>query len=155
MIKIWSNFQIPHNVPTRLAEVGEKSYSHDSEGTDLYKASFVNGLRLSLNYLTRKLLRRLGVAISQLAPNTWRAFVGAQVLRGVMSDGWESLSLYEFLYYYKPLLVPLAKGVYYFKCRKKKYSLVTEIPSSNRDRKEKFFFICSADCYVDQRWLAL
>ena len=45
----------------------------------------------------------------------------------------ESLSLDEFLYCYKLLLVPLAKGMYYFKCRKKEYSLVTEIPSSNRD----------------------
>lgn len=51
-----SNFQLPHNAPTRLAEVGQKSCSHDSEGTGLYEASFVSGLRLPLNHLTRKLL---------------------------------------------------------------------------------------------------
>ena len=64
LAKLWSKFQIPHHVPTRIAEIDEKCYSRDGEGFGLYKASFISGLRLSLNELTRKLLRRLCIAIS-------------------------------------------------------------------------------------------
>ena len=64
LLKIQFESQIPHNVPTRLAKVREKCYSHDGEGVGFYEASFVSGLRLSLNHLTRRLLRRLGIAIS-------------------------------------------------------------------------------------------
>ena len=73
LAKLCSEFQIPYNVPTRIAEIDEKCYSCDGEGVGLYKASFISGLRLPLNELTRKLLKRLCIAISQLAPNSWHA----------------------------------------------------------------------------------
>lgn len=56
LLKIQTEFQIPHNVATRLAKVGEKCYSHDGESVALYEASFTCGWRLPLNYLTRMLL---------------------------------------------------------------------------------------------------
>ena len=85
-------------MPTRIAEIGEKCYSCDEEGVGLYDGSFISALRLPLNELTRKLLRRLHIAISQLAPNSWCAFMGAKILLGIMSEGREALSLDEYLY---------------------------------------------------------
>ena len=111
LAKLRSKFQIPHNVPTRLTEIDEKCYSCDGEGFGFYEASFISGLRLPLNELTRKLLKRLRIAISQLAPNSWHAFIGAQILWGIMSKGREALSLDEFLYCYKLIHVPKAKGM--------------------------------------------
>ena len=70
LTKLRSEFQIPHNVPTRIVAIGERCYSRDGEGFGLYKASFVSGLRLPLNELTRKLLKKLCIAISQLACNS-------------------------------------------------------------------------------------
>ena len=145
LAKLWSKFQIPHNVPTRITEIDEKCYSCDREGFGFYEASFISGLRLPLNELTRKLLKRLRTGISQLAPNSWRAFIGAKIVWGIMSEGQETLSLDEFLYFYKPIRVPKAEGMYYFKCRKRERQLITKIPSSNGDWKEKFFFVLGSD----------
>jgi len=58
-----------------------------------------------------------------------------------MSEGREALSLDEFLYCYKLICAPKAERMYYYKCRKRERQLVTKIPSSNRDWKEKFFFV--------------
>lgn len=58
-----------------------------------------------------------------------------------MSEGLKALSLDKFLYCYKPFHVRKAERMYYFKCRKREHQLVTKIPSSNRDWKEKFFFV--------------
>ena len=87
LLKIRFEFQIPHNVPTSLAKVREKCYSHDGKGVGFYEASFTIGLRLPLNQLTRSLLQRLGIAIFQLAPNSSRTFMGAKELWGIMSEG--------------------------------------------------------------------
>ena len=75
--KIWSRFQISSNVPIRLANVGERFYSHNGERIGFYDSSFVSGLRISLSCLAKKLVRRLGIEVSQLNPNAWRTFVGA------------------------------------------------------------------------------
>ena len=112
-MNIQFRFQIPNNVPNKLTEVGEKCYFLDGWGTGFYKASFISGLRFSLNCLTRKLLRRLGIAISQLTPNTWCTFIGAQVLQGIMSDDQKSLTLDKFLFCYQPLPTLSTKGTYY------------------------------------------
>ena len=62
-----------------------------------------------------------------------------------MSDGQKSLTLDKFLFCYQPLPTLSTKGTYYIKCREEKYRLVTEIPSSNRRWKERYFFVGGAD----------
>ena len=124
-----------------MAKFGEKCYSHDGKGVGFYEASFTSGWRLPLNHLTRMLLQRLGIAISQLAPNSRSTFMWAQELWGIMNEGQETLSLNEILYCHKPVRVPKVKGMYYFKCRKEERKLVIEVPSFNRDWKRKFFFV--------------
>lgn len=59
--------------------------------------------------------------------------MGAQILWGIISEGQKALSMDEFLYCYKPIHASKAKGMYYFKCRKKERQLVIKIPSSHRD----------------------
>lgn len=93
-----------------LANVGKRCYSHNGERIGFYDSSFVSGLRLSLNYLAKMLVRRLSIEVSQLTPNAWRTFVGAQLSWGIMSDGSESLTLDEFLFFYQSLSSPLARG---------------------------------------------
>ena len=80
LTKLRSDFQIPENVPTRIVEVGEKCYSRDGEGVGVYETSFVSGLRLPLNEFTKRFLKMLCIAMSQLAPNSWHAFMGFQIL---------------------------------------------------------------------------
>ena len=72
-----------------------------------------------------------------------------------MSEGQETLSLNEFLYCYKPVRVPKVKGMYYFKCWKEECQLVIEIPSTNMDWKEIFFFVSGTNRYVALRKLVL
>nr|POF09854.1 hypothetical protein CFP56_65633 [Quercus suber] len=42
LAKLRFDFQIPFNVPTRIAEIGKKCYSYDGEGVGLYEASFIS-----------------------------------------------------------------------------------------------------------------
>ena len=72
-----------------------------------------------------------------------------------MSKGREALSLDEFLYFYKLIHDLKAKGMYYFKCRKRERQLVTKIPSSNGDWKEKFSLCLGWIRYVALRRLLL
>ena len=45
-----------------------------------YEAIFIARSRLPLTKLRRRLMDRLGVSICQIAPNTWRIFLEAEVL---------------------------------------------------------------------------
>ena len=47
-----------------------------------YEAVFIVRLRLPLSHLYRQLANYMGVSICQIAPNTWRFFICAEVLMG-------------------------------------------------------------------------
>ena len=53
----------------------------------MYDAMFTIGLRLPLTDLHRQLANYLGLSISQIAPNSWRIFIGAKVIWGQLSGG--------------------------------------------------------------------
>ena len=46
----------------------------------MYDAMFAVGLRLSLTTLHRQLVDFLGLSVSQITPNAWRNFIGAEIL---------------------------------------------------------------------------
>ena len=73
-------FQIPNNVPIRKGDLGEMCYDGKSSDVGFYKAMFIAGLHLPLSILYRRLASYLGVSVSQIAPNAWRIFIGAEVL---------------------------------------------------------------------------
>ena len=53
----------------------------------MYDAMFTVGLRLPLTDLHRQLANYLGLSISQIAPNSWRIFIGVKVIWGQLSGG--------------------------------------------------------------------
>ena len=53
----------------------------------IYDVMFVTGLRLLLTALHRQLANFLGLSVSQITPNAWRIFIGAEILWGSLSGG--------------------------------------------------------------------
>ena len=68
-------------------------------------------LRFPLNSIHRELLKYLGLSVSQISPNAWRVFIAMEVLYGAMSNGARSLTVREFLHYYRPDEIEKSKGM--------------------------------------------
>lgn len=73
-------FQIPDNIPIRKAIKGEKCYIGRSSKVGFYEVAFIMRLRFPLSHLYHRLADYLGIFVSQIAPNAWRIFIGAEVL---------------------------------------------------------------------------
>ena len=101
----------------------------------MYKQVLKAGLRFPLNFLHRKLLKYLGLSVSQISPNAWRVFIVMEVLYGAMSNGARSLTVQEFLHCYRPEEIDKSKGMYSFVPRKFVLKVIFETPNSNRDWK--------------------
>ena len=65
----------------------------------MHDAMFIAGLRLPLTELHHQLANYLGLFVSQLAPNTWRIFIGAEVIWGQLSGGNCWLTINEFFFF--------------------------------------------------------
>lgn len=76
------HFQIPNNMPIRKGDIGENCYDGRSFDVGFYKTAFIAGLRLPLSFLHHRLASYIGMSINQIAPNSWRIFIGADVLWG-------------------------------------------------------------------------
>ena len=64
-----------------------------------------------------------------------------EVLYEAMSDGSKSLTLREFLHYYRPDEIDKSRGMYSFVPRKSVLKVIYETPDSNRDWKSHYFFL--------------
>ena len=100
---------------------------------------FKVGFRLPLSALHHRLLQYLGLAVSQIAPNAWRIFLGAEVLYGVLTKGRRQLTMEEFFHCYHPFEIAKFKGIYNFLPKKLSLRLVYETPDSNRNWNWYFF----------------
>ena len=140
-----TRFQIPDHIPIRLPRKNEKCYTGRTADVGMYDAMFAAGLRLPLTALHRQLADFLGLSVSQIAPNAWRIFIGAEILWGRLSGGNRHLSLDEFFYCYRPQHKVSAKGTYHFAPREKSLRLVFDMPDSNRNWKNRFFFVKGTD----------
>ena len=143
--KLRDHFQIPENIPIHLPRKFERCYSGKTANVGMYNAMFAAGLRLSLVELHRQLANYLGLSISQIAPNVWRIFLGAEVIWGQLNGGNCRLTLDEFFYCYKPQQISSSKGIYHFLGRKMSLRLVSDILDSNRNWKNKYFFVEGTD----------
>ena len=83
-LKVFNNlrtrFQIPNHIPMQLLRKSEKCYLGKTADIGLYDAIFTARLRLLLMELHRQLTNSLGLSVSQIAPNAWRIFIGAEVI---------------------------------------------------------------------------
>ena len=90
--------QIPKHIPFHLPRKFERCYSRKMTDIGMHDAMFIAGLRLPLTELHHKLANYLGLFVSQLAPNTWRIFIGAEVIWGQLSGGNCWLTINEFFF---------------------------------------------------------
>ena len=60
---------------------------------------------------------------------------------GQLSERNRRLTLNEFFYCYKPQQITSSKGIYHFLARKSLLRLVSDMPDSNRNWKNSYFFI--------------
>ena len=75
-----TRYQIPKHIPICLPRENERCYSGRTANVGMYDAMFFVGLRLPLTALHRQLADFLGLSVSQIAPNAWRNFIGAEIL---------------------------------------------------------------------------
>ena len=122
----------------------------------MYDTMFAMGLGLPLMAQQRQLTNFLGLSVSQIAPNSWRIFIGVKILWGFLSGGNHQLSLDEFFYYYKPQHIVLSQGIYHFAARKKSLRLMSDMLGSNRNWKGRYFFVQGTDlvCHP-QEWVTM
>ena len=114
-----TRFQILDHISIRLPRKKEKCYIGRTTDVDMYDAVLAARLRLPLTALHRQLVDFMGLSVSQIAPNAWRTFIGAEVLWGRLSSGNCQLSLDEFFYCYKPRQIVSSKGTYHFSVRER------------------------------------
>ena len=107
----------------------------------MYDAMFTAGLRLPLTKLHRQLANYLGLSVSQIASNIWRIFISAKVIWGQLSGRNRQLTLDKFFYCYKPQQISSSKGIYHFLATKSSLRLVSDMPDSNRNWKNRYFFV--------------
>ena len=74
------HYQIPENIPLCLPKKFERCYSGRTTDVGIYNAMFTAGMRLLLTELHYRLATYLGLSVSQLTPNAWRVFIGAEVI---------------------------------------------------------------------------
>ena len=128
----------------------------------MYEQVLKAGLRFPLNSLKRELLKHLGLSVSQISPNALRVFIVMEVLYGAMLDGARSLTVREFLHFYRLDEIDKSKGMYSFVPRKSILKVIYETPDSNHDWKSRYFFLEGDDwmCHpgetdympVDKTW---
>ena len=132
-IELCVKYQILEHIPIRLPYENEKCYTRRIAEVGMYDAMFAVELRLPLTALHRQLVDYLGLSVSQIAPNAWRTFIGAEILWGSLSGGNRQLTLDEFFYCYRPHHISSSKGIYHFAVREKHLKLVSDMPDSNRN----------------------
>ena len=89
-------YQIPDHIPIYLPGKFEKCYSGKTANFGMYDAILATGLRLPLTSLHCQLAKFLGLSVSQIAPNAWRIFIGAEILWGRLNGRNRQLMLDEF-----------------------------------------------------------
>ena len=82
-----TRYQIPNHILIHLPRENERCYSRRTTNVGMYDAMFATGLRLPLTALHCQRADFLGLSITQIAPNAWRTFIGAEILWGRLSAG--------------------------------------------------------------------
>jgi hypothetical protein len=135
-------YQIPEDVVLRIPESDEVACSSRYGDVAFYEADFNAGIRFPMQPLMRELLDRLNLAPGQLAPNAWRTVVGSMVMWRVLSDGKDDLTIDELLFCYKPCQIPASPGFWSLNMRQRGLKLIVGTPSSNREWKDNYVFVC-------------
>ncbi len=135
-------YQIPEDVVLRILESDEVACLLKYGDVAFYEVDFNVGVRFPLQPLMKELLDCLNLSPGQLAPNAWWTVVACMVMWKVLSDGKDDLTVDELLFCYKPCQIATSPGFWSLNMRQRGLKLVVGNPSSNREWKDDFVFVC-------------
>ena len=102
-----------------------------------FKVAFDNGLRFPLHPFIKGVLQHFNVCPSQLLPNGWGILVGLLVFFKDRGLGVPNIALLLYLFNAKET----AEGFLYFSRRTCALLVISDLPSSHRLWKERYFFV--------------
>ena len=110
-----------------------------------FEVAFDNGLRFPLHPFIKGVLQHFNVCPSQLSPNCWGILVGLLVFFMDKGLGVPSIALFLDLFSVKES----AEGFLYFSRRAGAPLVISDLPSSHRFWKERYFFISGRNWEYD------
>ena len=102
-----------------------------------FEAAFDNGLRFPLHPFIKNVLQFFNVCPSQLSPNFWGVLVGLLVLFRDKGLGVPSIALLLDFFSVKEAV----EGFLYISKRSSASLIISDLPSSHKHWKERYFFI--------------
>ena len=110
-----------------------------------FEVAFDNGLRFPLHPLIKGVLQHFNVCPSQLSPNCWGILVGLLVFFRDRGLGVPSIALFLDLF----SVEESAEGFLYFSRRSGAPLVISDLPSSHRLWKERYFFVSGRNWEYD------
>ena len=102
-----------------------------------FEVAFENGLRFPLHPFMKEVLQHFNACPSQLAPNGWGILMGLLVF--FRDRGLDVPNVALLLYLFSPK--ETTEGFLYFSRRSGAPSVITDLPSSHRSWKGRYFFV--------------
>ena len=110
-----------------------------------FEVAFDNGLHFPLHPFIKGVLQHFNVCHSQLSPNCWGILVGLLVFFRDKGLGVPSIALFLDLFSAKEI----AEGFLYFSRRTGAPLIISDLPSSHRFWKERYFFVSGRNWEYD------
>ena len=110
-----------------------------------FEVAFDNGLRFPLHPFIKGVLQHFNVCPSQLSPNCWGILVGLLVLFRDRGLGVPSIAMFLDLFSTKES----AEGFLYFSRHSDAPLVISDLPSSHRFLKKRFFFVSGRNWEYD------
>ena len=110
-----------------------------------FEVAFDNGLRFPLHPFIKGVLQHFNVCPSQLAPNGWGILVGLLAFFRDRGLGVPSVALLLYLFCPKET----AEGFLYFSRRSGALLVISDLPSSHRSWKGRYFFVSGRNWEYD------
>ena len=110
-----------------------------------FEVAFDNGLRFPLHPFIKGVLQHFNVCPSQLSPNGWGILVGLLVLFRDKGFGVPSIALFLYLFSAKETV----EGFLYFSRRFGAPMVISDLPSSHRLWKGRYFFVSGRNWEYD------
>ena len=110
-----------------------------------FEVAFDNGLRFPLHPFIKGVLQHFNVCPSQLAPNGWGILVGLQVFFWDRGLGVPSIAFLLYLFNLKKT----SEGFLYFSRRSGAPLVISDLPTSHRLWKGRYFFVSDRNWEYD------
>ena len=102
-----------------------------------FEVAFDNGLRFPLHPFIKRVLQHFNICPSQLSPNFWGILIGLLVFFRDKGLGVPSIALFLDLFSVKEA----AEGFLYLSKRSSAPLIISDLPSSHKFWKERYFFV--------------